>query len=58
MKGFGSSDMSPKRSIQADEERIDISFLYASREENEFFEATDIGQHPQLLEEEEMLSTA
>ena len=57
-KGFGSSDMSPKRSIQANEENVTICFLHVNQEENEFFGAKDICQHTRLLEEEEMLSTA
>ena len=53
-KGFGSSDISPKRSIQVNEEKVAICFLYVNQEENEFFGATDIGQHFRLLKEEEL----
>ena len=57
-KEFGSSDISPKQSIQANEEKVAIYFLYASQEGNEFFGVTDIGQHARLLKEEELLSSA
>jgi len=44
--GFGSSDMNPKRSITAKEEKIQICFLHADTSEKEFFSAADIGYHP------------
>jgi len=56
--GFGSSDLNPKRSITAKEEGVKIYFLHADRDNNEFFSAADIGYHPQLTKEREMLSSA
>ena len=56
--GFGSSDMNPKRSITAKEEKVRICFLHAVTSENEFFSAADISYHPRLMREREMLSSA
>jgi len=56
--GFGSSDMNPKRSITAKEEKIKICFLHADITQNEFFGAPDIGYHSRLVKEREMLSSA
>ena len=50
-KGFGTSDLSAKRSITANAEGIKICFLQAERSDNEFFSATDIGYHPRLMRE-------
>jgi len=56
--GFGSSDMNPKRSIMAKEEEVKICFLHTDTSENEFFSEADIGYHPRLMKEKEMLSSA
>ena len=56
--GFGSSDLNPKRSIKAKEEEVKICFLRADTSENEFFSTADIGYHPRLMKEREMLSSA
>jgi len=56
--GFGSSDLNPKRSITAKEEEVKICFIHADTSENEFFSAADIGYHPRLMKEREMLSSA
>jgi len=56
--GFGSSDMNPKRSITPQEEKIKIGFLHTDTSENKFFSAADIGYHPRLMNEKEMLSSA
>jgi len=55
--GFGSSDLNPKRSITAKEEGVKRCFLQANTSENEFFSAADIGNHPRLVKEREMLSS-
>ena len=55
--GFGSSDLNPKRSITA-EEGVKICFLHTDTDNNEFFSAADIGSHPRLTQEGEMLSSA
>jgi len=55
--GFGSSDMNPKRSITAKQEEIKICFLQTDTSENEFLSAADIGYHPELMKEKEMLSS-
>jgi len=55
--GFGSSNLNPKRSFTAKEEEINICFLHADTSENEFFSAADIGYHPRLMKEREMLSS-
>jgi len=56
--GFGSSDMNPKRCITAKEEEVKICFLHTDTNENEFLRAADIGYHPRLMKEKEMLSSA
>jgi len=56
--GFESNDISPKRSITAKEEEIKIGFLHGDTSENEFFRAADIGYHPRLIKERQMLSSA
>jgi len=54
--GFGASDMNPKQSIRAQEEEVKICFLHTATSENEFFREGDIGYHPRLIKENEMLS--
>jgi len=56
--GFRSSDLNPKRSITLKEEGVKIYFLHADTNNNEFFSAADIGYHPRLRKEREMLSSA
>jgi len=56
--GFGASDLNPKRSITAKEEGVKTCFLNADTDNNEFFSAADIGYHPRLTKEREMLSSA
>jgi len=55
---FGSTDLNPKRSITAKEEEVKICFFHADTSENGFFSAADIGYHPRLMKEREMLSSA
>jgi len=55
--GFGSSDLNPKGSITAKEEGVKICFLHADTSDNEFFTAADIGYHPRLRKEKEILSS-
>jgi len=50
--------MNPKRCITAKEEEVKICFLHTDTNENEFFRAADIGYHPRLMKEKEMLSSA
>ena len=56
--GFGPSDLNPKRSITAKEEEVTICFLHGDTSKNEFFRTADIGYHPRLIREREMLSSA
>ena len=55
--GFGSSDLNPKRSITAKEEGVKICFLHADQDNNEFFSVADIGYHPRLTKDRDMLSS-
>ena len=55
--GLGSSDLNPKRSITAKEEQVKLCFLHVNTCENEFFSAADIGDHPWLMKEREMVSS-
>jgi len=57
-KGFGPSDLSSKRSVMTQEEKIRICFLQAESNDNEILSTSDIGYHPQLSQEKKMLSTA
>jgi len=57
-KGFGSSDLNPKRSITAREAGVRICFLHANTSENKFVSTADVGYYPQLMKEKEMLSRA
>ena len=50
--------MSRKRSIMAKEEGVSICFLHTNKDENEFFGPTDVGCHPRLMKDKEMLSSA
>jgi len=54
---FGSSDLNPKRSITAKEEEVKLCFLHSDTSENKFFSAADIGYHPRLMKESDMLSS-
>jgi len=55
---FGSNDLSPKRSVTTEEQKVKIGFLHEDTGNNEFFSAADIGYHPRLMKEREMLSSA
>jgi len=55
--GFGSSDLSPKRSITTKEEEVKVCFLKVDTSKNEFFSAADIRYHPRLLKEKQILSS-
>jgi len=48
-EGFGSGDFNPKRSITAKEEGGKICFLLTESGKNEFFRATNISYHPQVI---------
>jgi len=52
----GSSDLNPTRSITTKEEAGKICFLHVDTSENAFFSVVDIGYHPRLMKEREMLS--
>ena len=56
--GFGSSDMNPKQSTTAKEEKVKICFLHKETRKNEFFSAANMGYHPRLTKERQMLSSA
>jgi len=55
--GFGSSEINSRRSITAKEEEVTICFLHTDTSKNEFVSAADIGYHPRLVKEREMLSS-
>jgi len=57
-RGFRSRDLNVKRLITAKAEGVKICFLHADTSDNEFFSAGDIGYHPRLMKEKEMLSSA
>jgi len=55
--GFRSSDLNPKRAITAREEGVQICLLHTDTGENEFFSAAEIGYHPLLMKEKDMVSS-
>jgi len=55
-KSFGSTNLSPKRLVQATDTAPVGCILHANHFENEFFSQEDIGNHPRLLREEVMVS--
>jgi len=57
-KGFGSTDLSPKRTIAVEQVQPIICQLYADSGENRLFSENDIGRNPLLLQEEVMVSSA
>jgi len=56
--GFGSTDMSPKRTIAITNAQPMICFLQADPNNNEYFDAEDIGNHPRLRQEHVLMSSA
>jgi len=57
-RGFGSSSLNPKRSMTTQAEGICICFLQEESNDNQFFNVMDIGYHPRLMQEKEMLASA
>jgi len=57
-KGFGSTDLSPKRTIAVEQVQPIMCQLYADSRENRLFNENDIGRNPWLLQEEVMVSSA
>ena len=47
-KGFGSTDLSPKRTIGIEQVQPVMCQLHANRKENQLFAEEDIGHHPWL----------
>ena len=56
--GFGSTDMSPKRTTPVSDCKPMICFLQADHKDNEYFDAEDMGRHPRLLKEHILMSSA
>jgi len=56
--GIGSSELSPKRFITTKEEVIKVCFLNGDTSKKEFLSAADIGYHPRVIKEKEMVSRA
>jgi len=56
-KGFGSTDLSPKRTIAVEQVQPIMCQLYADSRENRLFSENDIGRNPWLLQEEVMVSS-
>jgi len=56
-KGFGSTDLSLKRTISVEQVQPIMCQLYADRGENRLFSECDIGRNPWLLQEEVMVSS-
>ena len=57
-KGFGSTDMSPKRTTLVTDSKPMICFLQANQKNNEYFNAEDMGNHPRLRKEHVVMSRA
>jgi len=56
--GFGSTDMSPKRTMSVTDAQPMICFLQADANNNEYFDVEDIGNHPRLRQEHVLMSSA
>ena len=57
-RGFGSTDMSPKRTTLVTDCELMICFLQANQKNNEYFNAEDMGRHPRLWKEHVLMSSA
>ena len=57
-KGFGSKDISPKRTIAVEQVQPIMCQLYVDSKENRLVSEKDVGQNPWLLQEEVMVSSA
>jgi len=56
--GFGSTDMSPKRTISVTDAQPRICFLQADSNNNEYFDVEDMGNHPRLRKDHVLMSSA
>ena len=57
-KGFGSSDVGPKRLITVEEQKVMMCFLYPDSRNNSYYDKEDIHTHTDLTQEVTMLSRA
>ena len=57
-KGFGSSDIGPKRLITSEEYKVIMCFLYHDPKNNTYYDKEDTHTHPDLTREVTMLSSA
>jgi len=57
-KGFGSTDLSPKRTVAVKQVQPIMCQLHADSTENRLFSESDIGRNPWLQNEEVMVSSA
>ena len=58
MKGFGSTDLSPKRPITRKETKVTMCFLNPNPDYNEYLDDEDIETNSRLCQEVVMLSNA
>jgi len=56
--GFGSTDMSPKRTISVIDAQPMICYLQADSNNNEYFDVEDISNHPRIRQEHVLMSSA
>jgi len=56
-KGFGSTDLPPKRTIAVEQVEQIMCQLYVNSRENRLFSESEIGRNPWLLQEEVMASS-
>ena len=57
-KGFGSTDLDPKRTIQSNQTTPQICFLQANHEENEYFDNADLARHLRAQRNKLMMTNA
>ena len=57
-KGFGSTDLDPKRTIQSNQTTPQICFLQANREENEYLNNADLARHLRAQRSKLMMTNA
>ena len=57
-KGFGSTDLNPRRMIKSNQMIPQISFFYANHKDNEYFDNADLARHLRAQRNKLMMTTA
>ena len=57
-KGFGSTDLNPRRTIKSNQTISQISFLHANHKDNEYFDNADLAGHLRAQRNKLMMTNA